>query len=793
MMPQTIKQEPTREIASARKTISEQERQLTTTAFSHFKEKNYESCLQQLQRLCELRPYDARVTANKAAVEYYISHLSKTDEFSKQISAAKKQLEFGMVNTGDELDDIDRSFLLYNQAVIHFHLKQYKAAINILERLFKIIEPLGDVLAVKVCILLVEVYLLSYQLEQAYGMISYIESMLLTPKPHIVGEKEMETQHKWVVDSCKAKLHIFKARLYLTKRSYKVCGQELDVVCKTKDALPESWFLRAQLSCLQCEFQQSLKHLNNASKTANHLETGHPLPLMFYNNLSCIQFYMGKYNLAVLYARKALGENVVVMKSLPPMDKNNPQSGRPVYTLAINRRADIVYNMGVSLLFASKPRAAFEYLMEAQTVYQCNPRFWLRLAECCVAVFQQTRNDLDSSSGKKSPHVRGVIGSGSHRKIVLSAFHHHISQARSEGQSAAMPVPTLEFANLCLTNATLLLPSESELQTNMTAILEHEKVTPNDDQNEGTKRRFTDKLFIDAPPGEPMQTKEIYNLKGSILACHAYVALGFGDYYKSLEYSRALLRMISISSPYKFLGRLYFIESLVKLDRISEAIQESSPDTLKQLQKFDDEVVGLKTLKPFPKDFNEARSIMMLNLASAYCLRSEYEHCKQVLRQINASELSPSIRSHAILISVYCDLKIGNVGSALNLIKRSEVFPPGRPADRGEIMLGINAPSHLPQIPQISQLFPQQPSMNDFLNRRAVQAPVGFHAVGDGGNFPSVGGIPFPPPGNSTQQKFPTTNSRFSQNFPGLPSSQSAPAPGLPIGTFQRSATQRPT
>merc|ERR1719230_1378292 len=100
-MPQAAaKQEPTLVFASAKKTISDQERQLTATAFNHFKDKNYDNCLQQLQKLTELRPCDARVTANRAVVEYFVSNLSKTDEFSKQINSAKKQLEFGMVNTG---------------------------------------------------------------------------------------------------------------------------------------------------------------------------------------------------------------------------------------------------------------------------------------------------------------------------------------------------------------------------------------------------------------------------------------------------------------------------------------------------------------------------------------------------------------------------------------------------------------------------------------------------------------------------------------------------------------------
>ena len=92
-MPQTHKQEPpAREIASARQTISDQDHQLASSAITQFKAEKYDTCLQQLKRLSELRQHDARVAANKAVVEYYVSKLCKTDEFMKQLGAAKKQV-----------------------------------------------------------------------------------------------------------------------------------------------------------------------------------------------------------------------------------------------------------------------------------------------------------------------------------------------------------------------------------------------------------------------------------------------------------------------------------------------------------------------------------------------------------------------------------------------------------------------------------------------------------------------------------------------------------------------------
>lgn len=55
---------------------------------------------------------------------------------------------------------------------------------------------------------------------------------------------------------------------------------------------------------------------------------------------------------------------------------------------------------------------------------------------------------------------------------------------RQQGQSAAIPAPTLDFANLCLSNALLLMPSERDLETAMMTCLQNERVVPGADDKE---------------------------------------------------------------------------------------------------------------------------------------------------------------------------------------------------------------------------------------------------------------------------------------------------------------------
>ena len=65
-----------------------------------------------------------------------------------------------------------------------------------------------------------------------------------------------------------------------------------------------------------------------------------------------------------------------------------PVASRSLVTLGVNRRHEILYNLGIQLLFSGRPVVAFDCLVEAVQIYHTNPRLWLRLAECCIVAFQ---------------------------------------------------------------------------------------------------------------------------------------------------------------------------------------------------------------------------------------------------------------------------------------------------------------------------------------------------------------------------------------------------------------------
>ena len=86
-----------------------------------------------------------------------------------------------------------------------------------------------------------------------------------------------------------------------------------------------------------------------------------------------------------------------------------------------------------------------------------------------------------------------------------------------DGSSAAMPSPSLDFANICLHNALYLLPT-------------------------------TGNAPVIALPCPPLQGEAIQSLRASVLANSSYVSLRQGDPVSGLHYSKQLLEIPNLSS-----------------------------------------------------------------------------------------------------------------------------------------------------------------------------------------------------------------------------------------------------
>ncbi|XP_063055756.1 CCR4-NOT transcription complex subunit 10 isoform X2 [Engraulis encrasicolus] len=674
--------------------ISDQEKEMASNAHEAFTAGKYDECMTHLDSLQELNKEDYKISLNKAVTEFYKSGQTTTGTLKQTLMTLKSQVHTAVEDDG--LDDVENSILYYNQAIIHYHMRQYSEAIVIGEKLYQFLEPF-EKFAQAVCFLLVDLYLLTFQPEKALHLLAVLEKLTVqgnskNGKGENSGKDNASQKAEFMamIEAAKSKMHQYKVRAYIQMKSLKACKREIKSVMNTAGNSAPSLFLKSNFEYLRGNYRKAIKLLNS-SNIAEHpgpLKTGECVRCMFWNNLGCIHFAMGKHNLGIFYFKKALQENDHTCAQLG--DGSNGQNkkftGIPMCALLANKRYELLYNCGIQLLHLGRPLAAFECLMEAVQVYHANPRLWLRLAECCIAANKGSSEQENKGLPSKKGIVQSIVGQGYHRKIVLASQPTQ-NTIYSEGQSAAIPVASMEFAAICLRNALLLLPE--------TALPEAREQQPSSDSSgEGSdaasgKGQEGDK-FLPAAPSSPLRKQEVENLRCSILACSAYVALALGDNLVALNHAEKLLYQPKLSGSLKFLGHLYAAEALISMDRISDAIAHLNPENVTDVSlgvspSEQDQGADKSDLEPvetwkqtplcYPSTVNSARAMMLFNLGSAYCLRSEYEKARKCLHQAASMVNTKEIPPEAILLGVYLELQNGNTQLALQIIKRNQLLP----------------------------------------------------------------------------------------------------------------------
>uniref|UniRef100_A0A669AYB9 CCR4-NOT transcription complex subunit 10 n=1 Tax=Oreochromis niloticus TaxID=8128 RepID=A0A669AYB9_ORENI len=668
--------------------MTDQEKEMAASAYEAFTAGRCDEALRHLEGLQELNKEDYKIAMNKAVVEFYKSGQTTTGLLKQTLMSMKNQVHTSAEDV-DGLDDVENSLLYYNQAIIHYYMRQFSEAICIGEKLYQFLEPFEEKFAQSVCFLLVDLYLLTFQPEKALHLLTVLDKLSVQgSNKNGKGEGTVfcsghDALCDWLIMSFKICLINISLRAAVHWKLTLLPRSLLFPVLHHQSA--PSLFLKSNFEYLRGNYRKAVKLLNssNIAEHAGPIKTGECVRCMFWNNLGCIHFAMGKHNLGIFYFKKAL-KNATSKKF----------TGIPMCALLANKRYELLYNCGIQLLHIGRPLAAFECLMEAVQVYHFNPRLWLRLAECCISTNKGGSEQESKGLPCKKGIVQSVVGQGYHRKIILASQSMQ-NTMYSEGQSAAIPVASMEFAAICLRNALLLLPEhqQQELKTensskNSSQSGSTESGSENSDACSG-KGQDADK-FLSAAPSSPLRKQEVENLRCSILACSSYVALALGDNLIALNHAEKLLHQTKLSGSLKFLGHLYAAEALISLDRISDAIAHLNPENVSDVSvgmlmneqdqgsdKGDEPVEssGKQTPLCYPSSVTSARAMMLFNLGSAYCLRSEYDKARKCLTQAASMMNSKEIPPEAILLGVYLELQNGNTQLALQIIKRNQLLP----------------------------------------------------------------------------------------------------------------------
>jgi len=602
------------ELVSEGGSVSDQEKELSSLALQSFQAGDYQGCLASLEKLEVLCPTDVQLAHNKIVAQ------CRAGGSNVPLVDVVQQLE-GLVRTqglnlSEDLKEEDcthdTTFLLYNLAVAKFQQRHLLQAGQLAAKLLPFSANLPPNLARKVLHLNAEISLALHQPEQALTYANHLETLLSKAK-------ERDT----------AGLMVLKARCQVMAKQTKALKKELKSVTLPGRYGVTCEFVRSHIEFEHGNHRKSIKMLNSAVQAGGNKVFPH-----YYNNLGCIHQIMKKPNLAIYYFKNALEKleaNTVNGNVVPP------QGGGQETTSWVTQ-AQVLYNIGISLLHARRPQVAFEILLEVVGAHYLDPAVWFHLAECCIQHHQPNAN-----SSQASQVSSGGVGSGPHHKLVAS----NPPAPEDPSSLPSVPVISLNFAYICLKNAESLLP-----------VSEGDK---------GGGAAFCEGVgYI----GNPVSWAEVENLKVAVLAAKAYVALSLGDYIPAGQYALSLLDSPNLSPGYKLLGHLYSAESLILQDRLSEAIKHLNPDNIEDIGSGfpHDQPVAVAVGGSSPDWFPASgKAAVQYNLSVGYALREEWGKAQGLVTQLY--EGAKEVPVQVLLLVLYLALRQGDAEKAKRVVR----------------------------------------------------------------------------------------------------------------------------
>ncbi|KAJ0984337.1 hypothetical protein J5N97_002693 [Dioscorea zingiberensis] len=518
---------------------------LAKEAAALFQSRRYSECVDLLKQLSRLKEDDPKVVHNIAVAEYFRDGCTDprklldvlTKERSNDLPCASGEetettsnrrgnlvsassggtaifYQFSGEKSGcmSHSDNSDTSIVTFNAAVILYQLHEYDRALSILEPLFQHIEALDEVIALHICLLLLDTALALKDAARASDVIQYLEKFLngtiaqnqssmqgvsaninvpvqdapisdLSTSANIpddpltrslsdeyetlistmdsgalkFGRSALNDVSKPSVDrtapciDLKLNMQLFKVRFLLLTRNLKVAKREVKLamnIVRDRDS-SAALMLKSQLEYARGNYRKAIKLLMTSINRAD------PVMLsMFNSNLGCIYHQLGEHHMSATYLSKALKSCSSILKEKP----------LKLSTFSQDKSRVIFYNYGLQYLACGKPLAAARCFYRTTPTFHNRPLLWLRLAECCLSAQEKglLRQSVSTSS---SEEVKlSVVGSGKWRHVVvvdMNSRNRHLDTSGEDGRFGPDDQCrlSLPFARQCLLNALHLLDS----------------------------------------------------------------------------------------------------------------------------------------------------------------------------------------------------------------------------------------------------------------------------------------------------------------------------------------------
>ncbi|GER51610.1 CCR4-NOT transcription complex subunit 10-B [Striga asiatica] len=513
-----------------------------------------------------------------------------------------------------------------------------------------------------------------------------------------------QSENSLSVADLRLKLHLYKVRFFLLTRNLKAAKREVKMamnLARGKD-YPLALYLKSQLEYARRNHRKAIKLLMASS---NRTETG--ISSMYYNNLGCIYYQLGKYHTSGIFFSKALKGCSLVRKGKPPK----------LLTLSQDKSLLISYNCGMHAFACGRPFHAARCFQKASLIFYNRPLLWLRIADCCLMALEKGLITPNFSAPSRSDIRVNVIGKGKWRHLALSYDDSSVSDGKQ-------PELSISLAWHCLVNALYLLDSskakysvsgssplgtmeneskEKTLQTNHTNVGDGNPRESNSSSGPGqvisngqakeqkSGNNSSASLQNSVNDFDNICMKENHMMKQAVLANLAYVELALGNPLEALSTAKSLLELPECSKIYIFLGTIYAAEALCLLNRPKEAaeglLKYVSSGNLVELPYSREDCEKWKVEKVFDNDDSksaqaadesqgssvfflspeEARGILLANYAANLALLGDLEQAQHfVTKALCDIPKSPQ----AILTAIYLDLKCSRTQEAIEKMKQ---------------------------------------------------------------------------------------------------------------------------
>uniref|UniRef100_A0A1I8JAL0 CCR4-NOT transcription complex subunit 10 n=1 Tax=Macrostomum lignano TaxID=282301 RepID=A0A1I8JAL0_9PLAT len=651
---------------------------------------------EQVKQLCSAHPADWAAQQNRAVADYVRSAYFRTEEFRQTLFNVASTAKFS-IDACDQIEEPDSAVLFYNLALLNFYQRQHLEARRILKAMLPLSELLEPAFYRALVMLLLDTFLKLQCPEDAIQLLAdgekvvsqadETDSALSASAVESDGGDPGRGRGAGGLERAKSDLCLIRIAALLMRRDLGSAKQLIKANRQhpSADFTRTLQFHRAHLAYLAGNLRKALRLMHDIPGTPRSpTDTGECEAVMQWNNLACVHFHLGKHNLGAFYLKRAIKENEKACSDYQAKKANGKGSHVlhhqiPLRAYSISRHYELLHNLGLELLFSGKPVQAFDYLLEVINVYPRNPRLWLRLAECSIK-YQRLSNSADREFRIRQRAVKGVVGSGRHRKLLLGTGVQEIKKPWEE--SAAMPTPTLEFASLCVRNALLLLPQEPPF--------------PHGDTDyHGHVLRWAETLCLPLSPAGFLRGVQLIQFRASVLTSAAYIALCLCDHLQALRYCNQLLSQPALSDCQLYLGKMYLAEAKVNLqvpehiskDYLNDAVQLLNPASVTRVDVLpaqpprpDDWPKRKESPAPSvsqwtPDNVLEAQNIMKYNLSVVYAIKGDFDLARQHLQDVvynpKGQGMSPPFPAHFYFFKLYLDLMQGRRSFAQLLLKET--------------------------------------------------------------------------------------------------------------------------